>query len=164
MTVKELKALVENDESRVHFIEINEECTCHWRDIPDDTEVIKLIPVTRGTTLMLVTIDAYVDLEIKSIKLRQYIATINVNDFKKWYVKFDNEHLGPKRDCIYGYTNDENLAIGKIKYVENIKNLPNFILDLVVTRIKTHCEGKIEFYVEDNDNKAYAKLIKDNGE
>ena len=164
MTVKELKALVEDDDSRVHFTEINEGCTCSWEDIPDDTEIIKLIPVARGTVLTLVTIDAYVDLKIKSIKLRQYIDTINVNDFEKWYIKFYNEHLGPKRGCIYGYTNDENFAIGKTKYIENIKDLPNFILDLVVIRIKTHCEGKIEFYVEDNYNKAYAKLIKDSDE
>ncbi len=161
MTVKELKALVENDDSRVHFIEINEERTCQWKDIPDDTEVIKLIPVARGAVLTLVMIDAYVDLKIKSIKLRQYIATINVNDFEKWYVKFDNEHLGPKRGYICAYTNDKNFAIGKTKYIENIKDLPNFILDLVVIRIKTHCEGKIEFYVEDKDNEANAKLIKE---
>lgn len=163
MTVKELKELVENDESRVHFIEINEECACKWENIPDDTEIIKLIPVARGAVLTLVMIDAYIDLQIKSIKLRQYIATINVEDFNKWYIKFDSEYIDPKRGYICGYTNDESWVIGgkTTKYAENIRDLPNFMLDLVVTRIKTHCDGKIEFYVKDDNNEAYYKLTKE---
>lgn len=144
MTVKEFKELFKGD---IKFFDyatgkaIGEEFKTEENEPLQELEIanIELDIKANSSVYSIPFAKVFVDIDTKTLKLREAIKTVMMPYYKKWYV-VDNES-----NLLYTNTADFNGA--EAKYESNIKDLPVKILNSIVTRIKTSCNGHITFNI-----------------
>lgn len=71
----------------------------------------------------------FVDIDTKTLKMREAIRTIEMSQYNDWYIRDIEDNLL--------YSNDEYYVQGDPRYRVNIKDLPINVLNSIVTKIRT---------------------------
>lgn len=107
---------------------------------------IKSINITPEQSL----IDSYVPIMkvfvdvTKTLKMREAIRTIEMSQYNTWYIKDIEDNLL--------YSNDEYVeGYADPRYIAKIKDLPVKVLNSIVTKIRTTCDGHITFNIIDEE-------------
>jgi hypothetical protein len=142
MTVKEFKELFKGE---IKFFDyatgdaIGEEFKTEENERLQELEIASLEIGTRANSIFA---KVFVDIDTKTLKMREAIRTVAMSLYNTWYVR-DNT----KKENIL-YTNDKyNKDNGSSAYIANIKDLPIKILNSIVTQIRTTCDGHITFNI-----------------
>jgi hypothetical protein len=142
MTVKEFKELFKGE---IKFFDcatgeaIGEEFKTEENERLQELEIASLEIGTRANSIFA---KVFVDIDTKTLKMREAIRTVAMSLYNTWYVR-DNT----KKENIL-YTNDKyNKDNGSSAYIANIKDLPVKILNSIVTKIRTTCDGHITFNI-----------------
>ena len=86
-------------------------------------------------------VKVFVDIDTKTLKMREAIRTIEMSRYNTWYVRdIEDDLLYTNNEC---FNKDNAVAV----YKANIKDLPIKILNSIVTEIRTSCDGKITFNI-----------------
>ena len=142
MTVKEFKELFKGE---IKFFDyatgdaIGEEFKTEKNEQLQELEITNLEIGTRANSTFA---KVFVDIDTKTLKMREAIRTVAMSLYNTWFVR-DNTKKGNLL-----YTNDKyNKDNGSPIYMENIKDLPVKILNSIVTQIRTTCDGHITFNI-----------------
>jgi hypothetical protein len=142
MTVKEFKELFKGE---IKFFDyatgdaIGEEFKTEENERLQELEIASLEIGTRANSIFA---KVFVDIDTKTLKMREAIRTVAMSLYNTLYVR-DNT----KKENIL-YTNDKyNKDNGSSAYIANIKDLPIKILNSIVTQIRTTCDGHITFNI-----------------
>jgi hypothetical protein len=142
MTVKEFKELFKGD---IKFFDyatgeaIGEEFKTEKNEQLQELEIASLEIGTRANSIFA---KVFVDIDTKTLKMREAIRTVAMSLYNTWCVR-DNT----KKENIL-YTNDKYIKDnGSSAYIANIKDLPTKILNSIVTEIRTYCDGHITFNI-----------------
>lgn len=142
MTVKEFKELFKGE---IKFFDcatgeaIGEEFKTEENERLQELEIASLEIGTRANSIFA---KVFVDIDTKTLKMREAIRTVTMSLYNTWFVR-DNTKKGNLL-----YTNDKyNKDNGSSAYIANIKDLPVKILNSIVTQIRTTCDGHITFNI-----------------
>ena len=142
MTVKEFKELFKGE---IKFFDyatgdaIGEEFKTEKNEQLQELEITNLEIGTRANSTFA---KVFVDIDTKTLKMREAIRTVAMSLYNTWFVR-DNTKKGNLL-----YTNDKyNKDNGSPIYMANIKDLPVKILNSIVTQIRTTCDGHITFNI-----------------
>jgi hypothetical protein len=142
MTVKEFKELFKGE---IKFFDyatgdaIGEEFKTEKNEQLQELEITNLEIGTRANSTFA---KVFVDIDTKTLKMREAIRTVAMPLYNTWFVR-DNTKKGNLL-----YTNDKyNKDNGSPIYMANIKDLPVKILNSIVTQIRTTCDGHITFNI-----------------
>ena len=150
MTVKEFKELFKGD---IKFFDyatgkvIGEEFKTDENVQLQKLEIVNLELGTRANSTSIkpeysTFAKVFVDIDTKTLKMREAIRTIVISPYNTWYVRDIEDNLL--------YSNDEYEYIkgeADPRYIENIKDLPINVLNFIVTKIRTTCDGHITFNI-----------------
>ena len=85
-------------------------------------------------------VKVFVDIDTKTLKLREAIRTIEMSLYNTWYVRDTEDNLL--------YSNDEYFkGDADPRYRAKIRDLPINALNSIVTKIRTGCDGHITFNI-----------------
>lgn len=149
MTVKEFKELFKGD---IKFFDyatgevIGEEFKTEENERLQELEIARLeleIKTNRTATFenSIPFAKVFVDISTKTLKMREAIKTVVMSLYNTWYISDTKDNLL--------YTNDEYYAnkIVSSVYIKKISDLPVKILNSIVTKIRTTCDGHITFNI-----------------
>ena len=149
MTVKEFKEIFKGD---VKFFDyatgkaIGEEFKTEEDEPLQELEIVNLELGTRANSTAInpeysTYAKVFIDIDTKTLKMREAIKTIEMSRYNTWYVRDIEDDLL--------YTNNEyfNKDNAGSVYKANIKDLPIKILNSIVTEIRTSCDNKITFNI-----------------
>lgn len=148
MTVKEFKELFKGD---IKFFDyatgeaIGEEFKTEENERLQELEIANIELGTRDNSTFA---KVFVDIDTKTLKMREAIRTVAMSLYNTWYVR-DNT----KKENLL-YTNDKyDRDKGCSAYIANIKDLPVKTLNSIVTKIRTTCDGHITFNIINDEEK-----------
>ena len=148
MTVKEFKEIFKGD---IKFFDyatgkaIGEEFKTEENEQLQELEIANLELGTRANSTAInpeysTYAKVFVDIDTKTLKMREAIRTIEMSRYNAWYVRDIEDNLL--------YTNTEYFKDNEVSvYIEDIKDLPIKILNSIVTKIRTACDGHITFNI-----------------
>ena len=148
MTVKEFKEIFKGD---IKFFDyatgkaIGEEFKTEENEQLQELEIANLEIGTRANSTAInpeysTYAKVFVDIDTKTLKMREAIRTIEMSRYNAWYVRDIEDNLL--------YTNTEYFKDNEVSvYREDIKDLPIKILNSIVTKIRTACDGHITFNI-----------------
>ena len=142
MTVKEFKELFKGE---IKFFDyatgdaIGEEFKTEKNEQLQELEITNLEIGTKANSTFA---KVFVDIDTKTLKMREAIRTVAMSLYNTWYVRDSTK----KENLLY--TNDNYVKDnGCPTYMANIKDLPVKILNSIVTQIRTTCDGHITFNI-----------------
>ena len=148
MTVKEFKEIFKGD---IKFFDyatgkaIGEEFKTEEDVQLQDLEIANLEIGTRANSTAInpkysTYAIVFLDIDTKTLKMREAIRTIEMSRYNAWYVRDIEDNLL--------YTNTEYFKDNEVSvYREDIKDLPIKVLNSIVTKIRTACDGHITFNI-----------------
>jgi hypothetical protein len=148
MTVKEFKEIFKGD---IKFFDyatgkaIGEEFKTEENEQLQELEIANLEIGTRANSTAInpkysTYAIVFLDIDTKTLKMREAIRTIEMSRYNAWYVRDIEDNLL--------YTNTEYFKDNEVSvYREDIKDLPIKILNSIVTKIRTACDGHITFNI-----------------
>lgn len=148
MTVKEFREIFKGD---VKFFDyatgkaIGEEFKTEENVQLQELEIANLELGTRANSTAInpeysTYVKVFVDIDTKTLKMREAIRTIEMSRYNAWYIRDIEDNLL--------YTNTEYFKDNKVSvYREDIKDLPIKVLNSIVTKIRTACDGHITFNI-----------------
>lgn len=148
MTVKEFKEIFKGD---IKFFDyttgkaIGEEFKTEENEPLQELEIANLELETRANSTSIkpeysTYAKVFVDIDTKTLKMREAIRTIEMSQYNTWYVRDIEDNLL--------YSNDEYVkGDADPRYRANIKDLPINVLNFIVTKIRTTCYGHITFNI-----------------
>lgn len=148
MTVKEFKELFKGD---IKFFDyatgeaIGEEFKTEENEPLQELEIANIEIGTKANSTSIkpeysTYAKVFVDIDTKTLKMREAIRTVVMSLYNTWYVRDTEDNLL--------YSNDEYVKDnGGSAYRANIKDLPVKILNSLVTKIRTACNGHITFNI-----------------
>lgn len=152
MTVKEFKELFKGE---IKFFDyatgdaIGEEFKTEENERLQELEIagiklgIKSINITPEDYSYVPIMKVFVDVT-KTLKMREAIRTIEMSQYNTWYIKDIKDNLL--------YSNDEYVkGYADPRYIAKIKDLPVKVLNSIVTKIRTTCDGHITFNIIDEE-------------
>ena len=149
MTVKEFKEIFKGD---IKFFDyatgkaIGEEFKTEENEQLQELEIANLELGTRANSTSInpeysTYAKVFVDIDTKTLKMREAIRTIEMSRYNAWYVRdIEDNLLYTNNGC---FNKDNAVAV----YKANIKDLPIKILNSIVTKIRTACDGHITFNI-----------------
>lgn len=148
MTVKEFKEIFKGD---IKFFDyatgkaIGEEFKTEEDVQLQDLEIANLEIGTRANSTAInpkysTYAIVFLDIDTKTLKMREAIRTIEMSRYNAWYVRDIEDNLL--------YTNTEYFKDNEVSvYREDIRDLPIKVLNSIVTKIRTACDGHITFNI-----------------
>lgn len=148
MTIKEFKELFKGD---IKFFDyatgkaIGEEFKTEENEPLQELEIANIeLDIKANSTSIKPEYSTYakvfVDIDTKTLKMREAIRTIEMSLYNTWYVRDIEDNLL--------YSNDEYVkGDADPRYRVNIKDLPINVLNFIVTKIRTTCDGHITFNI-----------------
>ena len=148
MTVKEFKGLFKGD---IKFFDyatgkvIGEEFKTEENEPLQELEIANIEIGTKANSTSIkpeysTYAKVFVDIDTKTLKMREAIRTIEMSLYNTWYVRDIEDNLL--------YSNDEYVkGEADPRYRANIKDLPINVLNFIVTKIRTTCDGHITFNI-----------------
>lgn len=148
MTVKEFKEIFKGD---IKFFDyatgkaIGEEFKTEENEQLQELEIANLEIGTRANSTAInpkysTYAIVFLDIDTKTLKMREAIRTIEMSRYNAWYVRDIEDNLL--------YTNTEYFKDNEVSvYREDIKDLPIKVLNSIVTKIRTACDGHITFNI-----------------
>lgn len=149
MTVKELKELFKGD---IKFFDyatgkaIGEEFKTDENEQLQELEIanLELDIKANSSAYSIPFVKVFVDISTKTLKMREAIRTIEMSQYNTWYIKDIKDNLL--------YSNDEYVkGYADPRYIAKIKDLPVKVLNSIVTKIRTTCDGHITFNIIDEE-------------
>lgn len=149
MTVKEFKEIFKGD---IKFFDyatgkaIGEEFKTEENEQLQDLEIANLELGTRANSTAInpeysTYAKVFVDIDTKTLKMREAIRTIEMSRYNAWYIRdVEDKLLYTNNEC---FNKDNAVAV----YKANIKDLPIKVLNSIVTKIRTACDGHITFNI-----------------
>lgn len=146
MTIKEFKELFKGD---IKFFDyatgeaIGEEFKTEKNERLQELEIANIEIGTKANSTSIkpeysIYAKVFVDIDTKTLKMREAIRTIEMSQYNTWYIKDIEDNL-----LYSGYADP--------RYRANIKNLPINVLNSIVTKIRTTCDGHITFNIIDEE-------------
>ena len=86
-------------------------------------------------------VKVFVDIDTKTLKMREAIRTIEMSQYNAWYIRDIEDNL------LYTNTEYFNKDNAGLVYKAEIRDLPIKILNSIVTKIRTTCDGHITFNI-----------------
>jgi len=104
---------------------------------------IKSINITPQDYSYVPIMKIFVDVT-KTLKMREAIRTIEMSQYNTWYIKDVEDNLL--------YSNDEYVkGYADPRYRAKLRDLPIKVLNSIVTKIRTTCDGHITFNIIDEE-------------
>lgn len=148
MTVKEFKEIFKGD---IKFFDyatgkaIGEEFKTEENEQLQELEIANLELGTRANSTAInpkysTYAIVFLDIDTKTLKMREAIRTIEMSRYNAWYIRDIEDNLL--------YTNTEYFKDNEVSvYREDIRDLPIKVLNSIVTKIRTACDGHITFNI-----------------
>ena len=145
MTVKELKEIFKGEIRFFDYVTgkaIGEEFKTEENEQLQELEIanLELDIKANSSAYSIPFAKVFVDIDTKTLKMREAIRTIEMSRYNTWYVRDIEDNLL--------YSNDEYVkGDADPRYIAKIRDLPVKILNFIVIKIRTTCDGHITFNI-----------------